>query len=236
METRSDVRILTLVPTRGRGDNAKRLYEQINATAYCTELVFAIDSDDIHNYRDFMDEVAGLNNVKFVTAKPYGSMNATLNHWADWFAPDYDYICFMGDDHFPITQDWDIRLARAIGDKPGIAYGDDLLQGENLPTAVMMSAGIVEAIGYFSPPALKHLFMDNFWLALGHALNNVSYLPDVIIEHLHYINGKAKMDDRYLAVNNANVHNGDLETFTQYVADEFQSDLEKIHEHFNNRA
>ena len=221
------MRMLTIVPTRGRNANAIRLFEAINATANFTEVVFAIDADDVKTYQGLMHETAGLNNVKVVIADRMG-MNGTLNHWALWFSPDYDYICFMGDDHLPRTGGWDTKLAEAIGTEPGIAYGNDLLQGENLPTAVVMSSKIIRATGFMSPPALKHLFLDNYWLAMGNALENVNYLPDVIIEHLHYTNGKAALDDRYVAVNTVEMHNGDQAIFAEYLATEFANDVENV--------
>ena len=219
--------MLTIVPTRGRCDNAMRLFEAINATADFTELIFAIDADDVAEYGDLMHATAGVNNVKIVIAARMG-MNGTLNHWANWMAPDYDYICFMGDDHLPITKGWDTKLAEAIGDKAGIAYGNDLLQGENLPTAVVMSTKIIRALGFMSPPALKHLFLDNFWLAIGKALGNSTYCSDVVIEHLHYINGKAAHDERYAAVNNAEMHNADEAIFAEYMANEFADAVESV--------
>ena len=221
------MRMLTIIPTRGRNDNAIRLFEAINATADFTEVVFAIDADDVKTYQGLMAETAGLNNVKVCIADRKG-MNGTLNHWALWFAPDYDYICFMGDDHLPRTGGWDTKLAEAIGSEPGIAYGNDLLQGENLPTAVVMSSKIIRATGFMSPPALKHLFLDNYWLAMGQALGNANYLPDVILEHLHYTNGKAEHDERYAAVNNAEMHNGDQAIFAEYLATEFANDVENV--------
>ena len=221
------MRMLTIVPTRGRCDNAMRLFEAINATADFTELIFAIDADDVAEYGDLMHATAGVNNVKIVIAARMG-MNGTLNHWANWMAPDYDFICFMGDDHLPITKGWDTKLAEAIGDKAGIAYGNDLLQGENLPTAVVMSTKIIRALGFMSPPALKHLFLDNFWLAIGKALGNATYCPDVVIEHLHYINGKAAHDERYAAVNNAEMHNADEAIFAEYMANEFADAVESV--------
>lgn len=221
------MRMLTIVPTRGRCDNAMRLFEAINATADFTELIFAIDADDVAEYGDLMHATAGVNNVKIVIAARMG-MNGTLNHWANWMAPDYDFICFMGDDHLPITKGWDTKLAEAIGDKAGISYGNDLLQGENLPTAVVMSTKIIRALGFMSPPALKHLFLDNFWLAIGKALGNATYLPDVIIEHLHFTNGKAAHDERYAAVNNAEMHNGDEAIFAEYMANEFADAVESV--------
>jgi hypothetical protein len=219
--------MLTIVPTRGRCDNAMRLFEAINATADFTELIFAIDADDVAEYGDLMHATAGVNNVKIVIAARMG-MNGTLNHWANWMAPDYDYICFMGDDHLPITKGWDTKLAEAIGSEAGIAYGNDLLQGENLPTAVVMSTKIIRALGFMSPPALKHLFLDNFWLAIGKALGNATYLPDVIIEHLHFTNGKAAHDERYAAVNNVEMHNGDEAIFAEYMANEFADAVESV--------
>jgi hypothetical protein len=227
LEIGTTMRMLTIIPTRGRNDNAIRLFEAINATADFTEVVFAIDADDVKTYQGLMHETAGLENVKVVIAEHMG-LNATLNHWALWFAPDYDYICFMGDDHLPRTGGWDTKLAEAIGTEPGIAYGNDLLQGENLPTAVVMSSKIIRATGFMSPPALKHLFLDNYWLAMGHALENVNYLPDVIIEHLHYTNGKAALDDRYVAVNTVEMHNGDQAIFAEYLATEFANDVENV--------
>lgn len=227
MEIGTTMRMLTIIPTRGRNENALRLFEAINATADFTEVVFAIDADDTKTYNGLLDATAGLNNVKVVVADRMG-MNGTLNHWALWFAPDYDYICFMGDDHLPRTGGWDTKLAEAIGTDAGIAYGNDLLQGENLPTAVVMSSKIIRALGFMSPPALKHLFLDNFWLAMGHALENVNYLPDVIIEHLHYTNGKAEHDDRYAAVNNAEMHNADEAIFAEYISGKFLDDVEDV--------
>jgi hypothetical protein len=204
-----------------------RLFEAINATADFTELIFAIDADDVAEYGDLMHATAGVNNVKIVIAARMG-MNGTLNHWANWMAPDYDYICFMGDDHLPITAGWDTKLCEAIGKEAGIAYGNDLLQGENLPTAVVMSSRIIRCLGFMSPPALKHLFLDNFWLAMGKALGNANYCPDVILEHLHYINGKAAHDERYAAVNNAEMHNADEAIFAEYMANDFANDVENV--------
>lgn len=227
MEIGTTMRMLTIVPTRGRNDNAMRLFDAINATADFTELIFAIDEDDVATYSDLIHATAGVNNVKVVIAARMG-MNGTLNHWATWMASDYDFICFMGDDHLPRTAGWDTKLAESIGSDAGIAYGNDLLQGENLPTAVVMSSVIIRALGFMSPPALKHLFLDNFWLAMGHALGNVNYLPDVIIEHLHYINGKADHDERYAAVNNPEMHNGDQAIFSEYIAEKFAEDVANV--------
>jgi len=220
-------RMLTIIPTRGRNDNAIRLFEAINATADFTEVVFAIDADDVKTYQGLMHETVGLDNVKVVIAEHMG-LNATLNHWALWFAPDYDYIGFLGDDVIPRTGGWDTKLAEAIGTNAGIAYGNDLYQSEKLPTHPVMSSKIIRATGFFAPPTLKHLFLDNYWLAMGEALGNLQYLPDVILEHMHYVNGKAPFDERYAAVNGPEKHERDQAMFAEYIIKEFMNDVENV--------
>jgi hypothetical protein len=53
-------------------------------------------------------------------------------------------------------------------------------------------------------------------------------LPDVILEHLHYTNGKAEHDERYAAVNTVEMHNGDQAIFAEYIASEFANDVENV--------
>jgi hypothetical protein len=98
----------------------------------------------------------------------------------------------MGDDHLPRTPGGDRLLLDGLADMGGgFAYGNDLYQGEILPTAVAVSSPIVAALGWMCLPALNHMFVDDVWKALGGATNRLRYLPDVVIEHLHHVNAKA---------------------------------------------
>jgi len=95
-------------------------------------------------------------------------------------------------------------LSGAIASKGyGLAYGNDLFQGKNLATAVMMSTNIIRSFGFMAPPKLVHLFMDNFWMLLGMDLDAIWYFDDVIIEHLHFLAGKSQVDAGYIE-NNSN--------------------------------
>lgn len=212
------MKCLLIVPSRGRVDNCLRLLDAWDKTATRSDLVFAIDDDEVELYQPLAERIVQEFDYVEVQSAPRMGMAGTLNFWAEKYADYYDYIAFMGDDHLPITVGWDKTLCEAIGDKAGVAYANDLLQGENLPTSVVLSSSIVKTLGWMSPPTLKHLFMDNFWKAIGERLGNITYFPDVIIEHLHYTNGKAVHDERYQAVNTAEMHNHDQEAFTEYLA------------------
>ena len=79
-----------------------------------------------------------------------------------------------------------------------------------------------------APPTLIHLYMDNFWKALGQDLGNLVYRGDIIIEHLHPIAGKAANDAGYIEVNSAEVYTKDAVAFDRYLRDQFAQDLRKI--------
>lgn len=208
---------LILVPTRGRPQNAIEVLKSHKEFSCKSDLLFVVDTDDdeLINYRS----AVGLEYIVEVENNTRG-MAYPLNVAAKKYANDYEFFSFIGDDHRLRTPDWDVALMRAIGERPGLSYGNDLLQGENLPTAVMMSSAIVRALGGMVPPKLKHLYLDNFWKALGNDLGNLAYLPGVIIEHLHPIAGKAEWDEGYRAVNANEIYAFDRLMFDAYIKSE----------------
>jgi hypothetical protein len=210
-------RNLILVPTRGRPTNASEVLKAHKEFSCRSDLLFVVDSDDAElvNYKS----AVGVENIVIVENTTRG-MAYPINAAAKMYQKDYDYFTFIGDDHRFRTPDWDVAFMRAIGERPGLAYGNDLLQGENLPTAVMMSGAIVRALGGMVPPKLKHLYLDNFWKQLGADLGNFSYLPSVIIEHLHPVAGKAEWDEGYRAVNAQEVYSFDALMFSNYIKSE----------------
>jgi hypothetical protein len=128
------------------------------------------------------------------------------------------HVGFMGDDHRVRTRGWDAALAEAAG-WWGVAYGDDLLQGEELPTAVLMAADIVRITGHMAPGVLRHLYVDDYWKALGQQLGALAYVPGVVIEHLHPSAGKAELDDSYLETNHPDRYAADRAAWDSYRAD-----------------
>jgi len=76
----------------------------------------------------------------------------------------------------------------------GFAYGNDLLQGAALPTAVAVSSNVVSALGWMCEPSMRHYCIDNVWKDLGEGGGCLAYLPDVIIEHVHPAAGRVPPD------------------------------------------
>ena len=182
--------MIVLVPTRGRPQNARRLVEAWSQTRAQAELVFCVDNDD-SSLAEYLDTVPN------VVVGERLRLGPTLNLEALKYVDSHDIIGFMGDDHVPRTDQWDILISGILS-TTGVAYGNDLLQGENLPTAVFITSDIVKTLGYYCPPDQIHLFLDNAWMDWGKGGDCLHYLPDVIIEHVHPGNGKAPTDSSYL--------------------------------------
>jgi hypothetical protein len=220
------MKMCVVVPSRGRPKNAARLAQAFIDTQTEADLYFIIDNDDPK-----WNEYAKNENIKCLPAdnKTGGCANS-LNTGAVYlldFAkfPLYNYFVFMGDDHLPRTQNWDKAFIQALGINTGIVYGNDLLQGENLPTAFGMSRDVVMELQGMTFPGCIHLFFDNFVKQLGIDLNYLKYLPDVIIEHLHPVAGKAEMDEGYARVNQPKWYEEDLLALQKYLRSQEYADL-----------
>jgi hypothetical protein len=159
-----------------------------------------------------------------------------LNALAVAAAPRYEAVGTLGDDHRPRTPGWDRRLMTALAGRPGVAYGDDLFQGPLLPTAVVISSAVILALGYMVPPGVMHLYMDNFWLRLGHDLGVLEYCPDVIIEHVHPSAGKAEWDDGYARVNSAENAAADYTAWDDFLHGQWPGDLARLRETLGREA
>lgn len=216
-----------LVPSRGRPENIARLLEAFEATAwtaYIFTLTICVDEDDpkLPEYQaltlPFWAELAVGQRLR---------LGGTLN-WYSLPAARYNEIVgFMGDDHVPRTDQWACRIEDAMPDL-GVVYGNDLIQGAALPTAVFMDSRIVRTLGWFVLPGMTHLFMDNLWKTLGEQLGTLRYLPDVIIEHVHPIAGKAEWDAGYREANDGAVWDRDEAIYREWVAFQMPADIAKI--------
>jgi len=221
-----------LVPTRGRPSNAIRLaMAWADVTSPSTHLQFILDDDD-PELEEYKEKLAHPQVDQFRFGFQIGErrrLGGTLNYWAPKYANHFDFIGFMGDDHIPRTPQWDQRLMQSIANHPvGIAYGNDLIHGPNIPTAVLMKSQVIKTLGYMVPPGLVHLYMDNTWKDWGIATDSLVYNGAVVIEHLHPIAGKAEWDDRYREVNAGSVYAADEATYNAYRQVRFNDDIGKL--------
>ena len=222
--------LLMIVPTRGRPDSVPAILDCWRQTGATADLLFAVDDDDpmLAGYREHMETINDPR-IHWVTG-PRLRLCGTLNQVALQMAPRYRFLAFMGDDHRPRTVGWDERFRICLSGGPGIVYGNDLLQGEIMATAVAMTSDIVTTLGYMAPPTLVHLCLDLVWMDWGRGMGRITYLGDVILEHMHPANGKAAMDAGYQECNSSEQSTADATAYFAYRdGGGLDVDLAKLH-------
>ena len=205
--------IAILIPTRNRNAKIERIhnfwFENIS-NEITTDCIIILDNDDEMNYTrlpNFIYEVVNSNGKR--------GMVYPLNCVACKYFEKYEYIGFWGDDHVPKTKDWNLKMYNILNkNKPySMVYGNDLLQGKNLPTEIIMDSIFIKDMVNLVDPLLTHLYVDDYWLFIGNYINNIHYLNDVIIEHEHYSVNKSSKDEMYTILNDSQMYSNDCNIF-----------------------
>jgi hypothetical protein len=222
-----------ICPSRSRPQSAYEVIDTWEKTqSGFSDLIFYIDDDDVtaENYPK-----PGHPNIAIVKGPRKGITGSTNQAVVDF--PDYGYYGFIGDDHRFRTVGWDKIFIDTIKEKGkgwGIAYGDDLYMREQLPTEAVISANIIKAMGFMVYPEFKHLYIDNFWKEMGIAIGRLFYIPEIVIEHMHYTMGKSIVDDLYKEVNDPKMYTVDRNTFHDFVANLKDIYVDKIKKAMEN--
>ena len=193
--------LLVIVPSRGRPERlAVMLDAALSLSEADTAVAVAWDEDDRARpgYLRLAGELGGEPRVLWHTG-PRDTVAGWTNQVATAHAGRYGAVGSFSDDHMARTPGWDRLLLDAVAalGGTGIAYGNDLLQGEILCTAAVVSSNIVAALGWLAEPWMRHYRIDNVWKELGEGAGCLAYLPDVIVEHMHPGAGKAVFDATY---------------------------------------
>jgi hypothetical protein len=227
--------VTVLCPTRGNPGALLEAYMSFRHSVVSprSRFIGVVDHDDpsMDTYVSICEDTSL--RIMVVPKASSGNMNLALNYGAAAVVAagceDDELIGFIGDDHRFRTKDWDVMLQSAAQQTGGgLYYGDDLFQGENLPTAVFISAKIVRALGWFGLPGARHLYLDNTWKLLGDSADCLYYLPDIVVEHVHPAAGKAAWDENHVRVNSNDNYAHDRSVFEAWMADGMERDVATV--------
>jgi hypothetical protein len=195
-----------LLPTRGRIALVQRLLESLIATTSDLrrlELVLYIDEDDPET-GDICHPSLSLVKIIGRPGETMGNMNRVC-----YEASRGRYVMLINDDVIFRTKNWDSRVlqtANIFPDEIALVYGNDLDQGEAVPTFPIVSRRVCELLGGICPSGYRHLHIESHLLdifrqlsRLGH--KRICYMEDVIFEHMHYVVGKSALDATYVKKN-----------------------------------
>lgn len=216
--------LVVLMPSRGRARQAREAIEAFDQMKALPDsvLIPVIDENEQADYP---------NRPIRVSASASGQgMGPALNQslqFIDVFHSGATMVGFIGDDHRLRTPGFDARILGANAQMGGgLVYGNDLIRGEELPSAVFMDIRIVRALGWMALPGAKHLYLDDTWRELGKRMRRLCYLPDVICEHVHPLVGKGEWDEGYARVNAPAMYEHDRAVYSQWLTEGLARDAE----------
>jgi len=188
-----------LLPTRGRVALVQRLLASLvetTADPHRVEVVFYVDEDD-HESREISHPDLSLIKIVGLPGETMGNMNR-----ACYDASHGRYVMLVNDDAVFRTSGWDHRvleIATGFPDQIALIYGNDLDQGEVVPTFPIVSRAMCDVLGELCPRGYQNLHIESHLLdifnqlaRLGH--RRICYLDDVVIEHMHHSIGKSVPD------------------------------------------
>ena len=217
----TDLRLL--VPTRGRPENVERLVDAMALTCRAdTWVSFGIDEDD--------DSFPVGTLPALFEWEASGGPRKQLVGWTNQLFeenPNEPAYGSIGDDHVPRTVGWDYQILEALQTNH-VVYPDDGFAHEFLATAFFVRGSIPRALGYVVPPSIQHMYADHFVMELGRGLGSLQYLPDVLVEHMHYLAHKSPQDALY--DESEALMDKDRVAYEAYCRDELAADIEKVRE------
>jgi hypothetical protein len=216
---------LTIVGSRNRPDKTVECFEQLKKVSHISDFLLLINEDQ----QDLYPDIDGVKRV-VVPASWGNTSTAKVNYFVDQkLFTGYFTVSGIDDDCRVTTDGWDLLLSLPLRAKGyGVSWGNDTIQNGRIPTKWTMTVNIIEALGFVAPPGLIHLFVDDFLARIGKELNSAHYAPNVMMEHHHWLNKKAEMDETYMETASRETWDHDERVWNEYVTGQFHEDLHRV--------
>lgn len=174
-----------ILPSRGRPHNVERFLRAYIETGATTPVLLRLDDDDC-GYNVIHDNW-------IVEVGPRLPLSGIYNdiyhrHRCPWYG-------FIADDVIPETLNWDTRLI-GVADRDGMAVPSGGHDEDGTPHFVL-GADLVNSMGWLCLPGLHRLYIDTVWADIAAARGVLRRVPEVVLKHHHFSNGKALMDATY---------------------------------------
>ena len=181
-----------ILPSRSRPHNISRLVDAWILTGASTPVELCLDLNDpcLRQYLS-MPLPSGWSVVT-------GERDGLSRVYNDAFArhPEESWHGFIADDVVPLTDSWDVKLIEAAG-RDGMAVPAGGHDPNGAPHFVL-GGDLVRSMGWLCLPGLDRLYIDTAWQRIAEERGVLRRVPDVVLEHRHFSNKRARIDATYL--------------------------------------
>lgn len=116
--------------------------------------------------------------------------------------PKLGWYGILADDVVPRTDGWDRALIEIAG-TDGLAAPSGGHEDTDIVPHFCLGGDLVREMGWLCLPGLDRIFVDTTWNDIARHKGVFREVPEVMLEHMHFSNGKAPMDETYRKHNKA---------------------------------
>ena len=109
-------------------------------------------------------------------------------------------LMMANDDQLYIDYGWDYHLDKYVGESRDEIFAMFFEDGQYPPDGgdfPIVSRRWYETLGYFTPGIFEFWYNEAWIFDVANRLQRIIRIPKVLVEHLHYSNYKAVLDDTY---------------------------------------
>ena len=196
-----DEKISIVLPTRNRIQGLQQFFTSlVNTTAYFKKLdICLVIDDDDPDTKNYLDNHSFNLNIKY-TIIPHGK-----HILGEWWDIGYhklatgSIIMLCADDFRFKTNHWDQLVYDEFAkydDKILLVYGDDLFVSKRLQIATysFVHRTWIENSPFWLPPYFTTDYVDTWISDVADSLKRRVFLPNLVIEHMHFLAGKVTPD------------------------------------------
>jgi len=174
--------------------------------------MITLDSDDTTVDSPLIDSLISVHHNVRVHVGVSGTKIKAVNRDME-VAPFFDILLLASDDMIPVIEGYDeiirSKMRMHYPSTDGVLWFNDGFQGNGLNTLPIMGRKYYQRFGYIYNPVYKTAWCDNEFTQVSKLLGKQTYFSQIIIEHQHFINGKAPIDETYLRNDNGLDTDGD---------------------------
>lgn len=227
-------KLCVVLPTRMRPELFKRALESYEKnTAGCSDIYFVFQNP----MPEFLQQNINIVHEKY--PKNYWLMGpVNFLQKVNWIVnryPDYSAYMVLNDDQVIHTKDFDKMLLDKVdefekknGHRLCIPYWRDSIQDKNLCESFLTHEMKDILKTYYPEGYMHHLYSDNMYMFIGSECGLLEYMPEIYIEHLHCVNGKAPVDQSYQETNSAEAYQRDGAQYVRWLQENGVAICEKI--------
>ncbi len=198
-----ETEVVVLCPTRENAAGALEMVQSFYQTIHRigSECILVIDDDEPERdaYLAIPDRVMREHRIgpfaltpvdpPRVMVVPGGSLTKATNEAVALIWDTDNIIGHVGDDHRFRTPGWDTVIRDTLKTRPGVAYPYDGFRSA-WASSWFTNAIIPRTLGWLAVPGSMHLTIDDVFMDIGAGLGRLTFLEDVLVEHLHPAGGK----------------------------------------------